>query len=263
MNLNKIKSHYRTLLTGMMSLVLNAIIISGVVHAGEYGAQHENTSRDGVVHFIGNGRITSVDGGIMVDGLIDGNGERFFQEVLDFNSADVEDYRQDAIEFFAERFGVDAEEQDGFIFTGYEVNPGINLRAYSVSGVNVPEEGWVVEDGGFGVFVTNPEGITLGGDWDGFVIPVGSVLFYGDYVIQASTKQGNPRPFRISYKSDIPFMADQFGAGQIRCQVTSEEFGGGGAGGIARFVPMADGRLQLDVRNVISFPGVLNGTSGL
>lgn len=204
--------------------------------------------------FLGNGVWRSPDGSNFVDGLIEGDGMNFQRKVMGRSDEEIEEQRQLAIDFFLQRFGLDVvNDTENLYFTGLEVDPRNRMRAYTISGVHVPRRGWKVRDGGWGVFVINPEGVTLGGEFEGMHIPVNSGMVYGEYNIRVPFKEN----IVIQYESDFPFIADQFGAGAIRCKLFSEDFGEGLAGGIVNPVFLDDNFLiQQDIRNILTFPAV-------
>lgn len=254
-------------------LVFAVVTVLGMTFANTVSAQgHHNTNAKGVtptpdgtaskgyLAFIGNGRFRSVDGSIMKDGLVMGDGLDFQHNVRGRSDEEIEARRAEAVAFFKDRFGIDVEIHPGIVFTGYEVDPRINMRAYVVSGENVSKEGWKIDDGGFGAFVVDSAGVTLSGAWEGVHLPAASVLFFGEYVIRAEREDGEKEELVIHYESDIPFTRDQFGAGKVLYKAISEEFGRGFAGGITRFQFLDDDfLLQLDVRNIVTFPGIGSG----
>ncbi len=260
-------------LNWVFAAVVAALSTLAVVpNAYSYGYKHKyfdvtpaiktpsGTADDGYIVFVANGRFQSADGSFMKDGIVGGDGVDFQKNIMGRSDSEIADLESQAIEFFANRFGVDVENNPDIIFTGYEVDPGINLRAYTVAGQSVPSSGWHVDDGGWAVFVVNPEGITLGGAWEGFHLPANSALFFGDYKINGTDKFGRDKDIVIHYESDIPFIMGQFGAGQIRCKTDSDKYGVGAAGGAARFTILNDDLLmQVDAKNIITFPGVQSG----
>ena len=201
--------------------------------------------------FVGNGIWRSVDGGSFVDGLIEGDGMNFQKNIMGRTDEEIEENRQLALEFFERRFGLDAEnDTENLYFSGLEIDPRNNMRVYTISGVDVPAHGWVVRDGGWIVTVTNPEGVTLGGELEGTFAPVGTAMVYGEYNIKVPFKEN----IIIHYESDFPFMADQFGSLAIRCRLFSEDFGEGITGGLANPVFLDDNFLmQQDIRNILTF----------
>jgi hypothetical protein len=178
----------------------------------------------------------------------------FQRKVMGRSDEEIEEQRQLAIDFFKQRFGLDVvNDTENLYFTGFEIDPRNEMRAYTISGVHVPRRGWKVRDGGWGVFVINPEGVTLGGEFEGMHIPVNSGMVYGEYNIEVPFKEN----IVIHFESDLPYIPDQFGAGAIRCKLFSEDFGEGLAGGLVNPVFLDDNFLmQQDIRNILTFPAV-------
>ncbi|MFT5163266.1 MAG: hypothetical protein ACI9FJ_001852 [Alteromonadaceae bacterium] len=207
------------------------------------------------VVFMANGQYHSVDGSIMQDGLIAGDGMFFQSQIMQRSEVQIEQNRNEAVSFFQQRFGVDVLTNDKMLFTGVYVDPRNNLRAYTVSGENAPSDGWEVRDGGWAAFVMAPEGITLGGEFDGVHIPANSVLFYGDYNIKIEREDGSEDELIFHYKSAAPFVADGFGNGIINCEISHPQYGVGLASGVVLGELLNDELLmQQNVKNVLIFP---------
>jgi hypothetical protein len=179
----------------------------------------------------------------------------FFQrEIMGRTDAEIEQNKQDAIAFFIERFGVDPTDNADVSFTdsSFMVDPRNEYRAYVVSGHEVPAEGWVIRDGGWSVRITNPDGITLGGEFAGEHAPAGSSFFFGDYNIDVPGED----PIIIHYQSAFIASPNASGTFAFRCEVISEDFGTGLAQGISAPQTTEDGLRHANIRNILTFPGL-------
>lgn len=160
----------------------------------------------------------------------------FFQkEIMGRTDEEIEQNRQGALAFFEQRFGIDATSHDGVAFESSIFDPCNDYRAHVVSGQRVPSEGWVVRDGGWRVHVTAPDGVTLGGEFDGMHVPQNASMVFGDYNIKRTLPGGKEiEPIIIHYQSGTPIIrnADRAGGLMFRCELISEAFGHGIAQGI-------------------------------
>jgi hypothetical protein len=94
-----------------------------------------------------------------------------------------------------QRCGLDVENDfQNIFFSGVQLDPRFNFRAYTVSDEVVPTEGWEVFDGGWAVFVVNPEGMVLGGEFAGVHVPVGTIFSFQDFVM---VRDGDKEPLVI------------------------------------------------------------------
>lgn len=196
--------------------------------------------------FMANGIYESVDGSILVDGLIVGDGMGFQKDIMERSDDEIEEVRQDALDFFAERYGVDPiSNTEDFYFTGYQIDPRIDYRAYTASREAAPAEGWETFDGGYAVVVTNPEGVTLGGEYEGIHIQAGALLVFGEYKIM---RDGSKEPIVLRYRSVQPATD-----GLIRCEFENDKYGAGLGGGFNASAVEADGLMHSDVRVAVTF----------
>jgi hypothetical protein len=179
------------------------------------------------------------------------DGDFWHREIMGRSDEEIEQDRQEALAFFEQRFGI-GEDTEGVEFTSFMVDPRLEYRAYVVSGREVPPEGWVVRDGGWRIDVTAPEGVTLGGEFDGHQMPEGGILVFGNYNIDVPGED----PIIIHYESGGPIVANEFGEVLFRCDLTSEEFGPGLAQGVSAEQTLEDGRIQANTRNILTFPGL-------
>jgi hypothetical protein len=186
---------------------------------------------------------------------------RVFQaEVYGRDDAALAAYRQEAIAFYAERFGLDfsdapiaedgSQSIDGATLVPSFVAPEREYRAYTIGGERVPSEGYVVRDSGFNVMLT--EGVTLHGEYggsEGRQAPA-SLLAFGEYniLIPGPGNSGNDREILIAFRSTGPIFANADGTMVFVCDIESEQWGSGQARGIVT----ANG----EIRNVLTFPAV-------
>lgn len=133
------------------------------------------------------------------------------------SDAEIEQDRANAIEFFQQRFGIDVVDNENVMFTSFTFDPRNEYRAYVVAGRDVPPEGWVVRDGGWSVAVTNPDGLTLGGEYEGVQVPQGSMMVFGDYNIDVPGED----PIIIHYQSGGPIIPTDQGI-QFHCELISD-----------------------------------------
>lgn len=212
--------------------------------------------------FLGDGVYKSVDGSIMTGGIANANeaGLKFQRKIMERTEDEIEIHRNKALDFFMERFGIDPENDPGILFTAYEVNPKNKIRAHTISGEDVPRRGWVVHDGGFMALVVNPEGMTLGSEFDGVHVTPNTAFVFGEYkVMKKRTEKVKNKivkvkdPFVIRYRSKEPLVFSQFGSG-IRCELDNDDFGPGFNGGMFGPVQLGNGYLQPNIKAVLTFP---------
>ena len=126
----------------------------------------------------------------------------------------------------------------------FGVDPRNEYRAYFISGMRVPTEGWVVRDGGFLAILSD-----------------GGMVVYGDYNIKV-TKWGrggrDPEPIIIHYQSAGPIYPNPDGSLMFLCVLSSDSFddhGGGLAQGISVPITIA-GQTVANIRNILTFAGL-------
>jgi len=210
--------------------------------------------------FIADGVYSSPDGTILVDGLA-GDGVDFHMNIMGRSSAELQDRRNEALQFFEERFGLTNDDPDNLLFSGYEVSPLNQLTAYISTRERVARDGWHVFDGGHQYVVLNPEGMVLGGDFEGVHVPQFATFVYGEYKVMRERIKRNRRgrarvvsdPFVIQYQSTVPLQFTAAGA-LVRCELFSEEFGEGFNGGVMMNFIQQDGLMHADIRSVLTFP---------
>lgn len=192
------------------------------------------------------------------------SGDFFQREIMGRTDEEIEEDKDNAIAFFAERFGIDVEDPaSGVMFISFMLDPRNEYRAYTISRAGVPPSGYVVRDGGYMVSVMNPAGIDLGGEFAGTHVPMGSIVVFGDYNIKRGKQKhghrhghGKNKNIIIHYQSLLPILPpNDLGVMPFICEITSE-WGTGRAQGISASITLGDGRTHANIRNVLTFPGL-------
>ncbi len=186
--------------------------------------------------------------------------EWFHKEVMGRSDAEIEAERAAAEAYFEQQFG----ETLGEVFA-FGVDPRDEYRAYSITGMRVPPEGWVVRDGGFRLDIQDDGsgGETLHGEYggeEGKWVPAGSLVVFGEYNIDVKKPNGkeDPNDIIIHYESAEPIIPTEDGL-FFRCHLSSDSFddhGGGLAQGVSAAQTTADGLKVANVRNILTFPGL-------
>lgn len=163
--------------------------------------------------------------------------------------------------FYLTRFGIDvnAPANAGRVsFFPFMLDPRLEYRAYVVSGMKAPDEGWVVRDGGSIMLINDPAGVELGGDFTGITVPAGTMFFYGEYNIDTGENKDN---IVISYRSGSPVITNQVGLLPFGCEVAIQPITANfpnGTEGLAQgfgttLIPDSNGFLKANVRNTLTF----------
>lgn len=189
----------------------------------------------------------------------------FWTEVFDRDADDIEAHRNAAISFYIERFGIDPDAPEfassTFLFP-FQTNRSANYRAYYISDEPVTAEGWEVVDTGWILVVTDPNGLTLGGQFAGFHVPAGAVMLFGEYYLvpPSDAPRGRrcaPEPIYMTYEAGCPVVPNEFGDILFRCDVHHPEWGQGMAQGVtAPTRDRDDGLQKQNTRNIITFSGL-------
>ena len=208
----------------------------------------------------------SPDGLFFVDGFATGDASNFHKNIMNRSDEEIEEQKQEALEFFAARFGM-YKENPSLLFTSVEVMPEIDYQVVFSSGEKVPEQGWQVRDAAWVFAVVNPEGMVLGGEFEGIHVPMGSMVAYGEYNIRKTrknrraeenmreSKRKNRRnTIHIKYQSLRPIVPDADGVIILACELFNEKYGEGQALGIVFPFELSDGRTVMNIRNTLTFP---------
>src|SRR5918993_5874104 len=148
--------------------------------------------------------------------------EWFHREIMGRDDAAIAAERARADAYFQATFG--ALYTPGSL-EAFGVDPRLEYRAYFISGMRVPPEGFVVRDGGFRANLSN----------GGFVV-------FGEYNIKV-TKPSGAKPIIIHYESEHPIFETPTGLFFL-CRLSSEDFedfGGGLAQGVSPPKTLPDG----------------------
>jgi hypothetical protein len=215
----------------------------------------------------------------IAEGVTSGDWDRiergdFFQtEIMGRSEEEIQELDREAAAFFEETFGLPFEGEDlgdgnvetidddvggGAQFFRFMQNPETEYRVYVISGERVSEDGALVRDGGH--FVSIQEEMTLHGEWggeEGTSVPAGSFLVFGDYNIDPENIRGRSDPIEIHYESGSPIIPgmDPF---TFSCVITHPEWGEGKANGTVIPGEQVEGGTTNHIRNVLTFPAVLN-----
>lgn len=194
------------------------------------------------------------------------DGTFFHEEIMGRTQDEIDQKEVAAKEFFNNRFGIDVDDPENVervVFMPFMMDPRNEYRAYVISGMWVPPQGFVVHDGGFLALLIDPDGFTLGGEFDGEVSPFGTLFVFGDYKIDLSTSKLSQRLGRdniiIPYKSGFPVVVevDRSLFDQrlmFQCELDSDEFGSGIAQGISGGLTLDNGMFKANIRTVLTFP---------
>ncbi|MEM9385490.1 MAG: hypothetical protein AAGA68_10545 [Pseudomonadota bacterium] len=197
-------------------------------------------------------------------GFCDGN--YFHTQIAERTPDEVAQLEQDAKAFFSQRFGVDVDALAGsgaITFLDAYIDPRANYRVRSLSSEHVHELGWELHD--WVLVVISNQDIPLAGEWEGSVMPAGSMLGYGEYWIQKSRldRRGDApvlvdldQYLVVRYRSSSPFVIDSstgYGAGG--CEVFDSPWGAGLVQVLSGPAGGSDGTIRGNTRNVMTFDG--------
>ncbi|AOY79248.1 MAG: hypothetical protein F6K63_14770 [Moorea sp. SIO1G6] len=187
----------------------------------------------------------------------------YFQKVvMKRSNAEIKKLEQLAKDFYYQRFGIDVDDPANsgrIIFRQWLLDPRANYRAYVAAGQQVPPEGWFFYDGGWVVQVIDPEGYTLGGEWNGFHTEPNTLIFFGNYQFLKTNRSGKVvNRFNIFYRAGGPMNFDTRGEASFRCELSldGQDFPTGVQGqaqGITSLTPISDHEVKFNIRNVITF----------
>jgi hypothetical protein len=189
--------------------------------------------------------------------------EDFDREIMQRDDDEIEQRRQEAVDYFLERFGVDFSDadiaQDGAIILLHVYqDPRWNYRCYKLPCRYVPRSGYVVHDAQYVMAVVAPNA-TFYGSWggeEGTEVPGGSVAVNGEYLIQGSRRfrPGSRRNMHIRFVSVSPIFNAASGDIKFDCLLTDSPWGLGAAIGRQESNVLSDGTVQIAIQNVLQFP---------
>ncbi len=186
------------------------------------------------------------------------DGEYFQTEIMGRTDGEIAAKEAEAVQFFVDRFGMDANDaanDDRLLLIHFMFDPRNHYRAYLIGGPSAPSEGYVIRDGGWQLVVVDPDGFTLGGDFDGMHVPFGTAVAQGEYNIEVTRRDGTPqRELIFGYQSSEPSITQVSGKTGFSCELFSDRFDSAGVA-LGTFAPifLDDGRVKQVVRNVLTF----------
>ncbi len=178
--------------------------------------------------------------------------EQVQREAWGFDDAAIAQWSADADAFFLDRFGIDVDDPalvERISVGDYVVDSRANYRVIAMSDRLVPPEGWPTSDASRAIFVIDPAGLELGGEFEGIVAPAGAALTFGRYVIHPDEGE----PIHIDFQSANYMGFTTVGTGVAHCELFSDTFGVGEAFVAFRQTQLQDGRFSSDYRNVQLF----------
>jgi len=179
------------------------------------------------------------EGTFFTNGLFSGDGMNFQRNVMSRSTAEINDHRLAAIEYFIEKFGLNFESESIF-FNGFEVMPEIEYHVMldsSKKGIRSDE----IQDGGWIAVVVDSQGVTLGGQFNGLKVPQGTMFVYGDYKINHRNR---------SDKSNRPFIPQFDGSFIASFDVQSKNTSGKAIATISP-KPSSNGLMTANIKNVL------------
>lgn len=242
---------------GAAVAVLAAMLVASP--AAEQGKQAASPVPDGFVKY-----MVFMMNGIFDPTVPDEDSADFYQRsIRGRDDAAIAEHRSEAATYFLEQFDLDFRWNDvdgGVTFSGFMDARRTNYRAYTISGEQVPSEGFLVDGGGWMFTVSDPNGVWLHGQYGGTAglwVPPGTSGVFGEYVIHVTAgKSGHAKdPIVMRFQSQRPIIARSDGVVSFQCALRHPVWGEGVAEGVS--VPpkmLPDGRIQVAVRNVVTFP---------
>jgi hypothetical protein len=239
----------------VMALVMT--LVAGAAQA--QGRQAASPVPDGFVKY-----MVFIQNGIFDPTVPSEDTPEFYQKsVRGRSDVEIAEHRAEAAKYFLEEFGLDFRSSDfdgGVAFFGFMDARRNNYRAYTISGERVPSGGFLVDGGGWMFAVTDPNGMTLHGRYggaDGMWVPPGTAGVFGEYVVhlEAGDSENPKQPIVMRFQSQRPIIGRPDGVISFQCALRHPVWGEGVAEGVA--VPpkvLQDGRIQVAVRNVVTFP---------
>ncbi len=190
------------------------------------------------------------------------DGEYFHKVVMGRTEAETAALDELAKNFYLDRFGIDVDDPINagrILFQRYTLDPRMNYRNYLAAGKKIPAEGWHIYDGGWVIVVTDPNGYTLGGEWEGYHTEIGTLLFFGNYHIMETNSAGRVvNEVDIYYRAGGPLNPDTGFDASFACELSldGQDFPTGVQGiaqGITSAVPVGETGTKITVRNVMTF----------
>ena len=178
----------------------------------------------------------------------------FHKKIMGFSEEEIRAEETRAQEFYMERFGLDAKklsEQERAVFVPFRLDPRRDYRAFVFSGECVPNEGYEIRDGGFLLSITDPEGVDLGGEFEGQKAATNSTMLFGMYNILLTVPTAKEEVIR--YMSLDPAVASG-GIRTVNCELQHSAWGEGLLQGTVSNRMKGTGQVQAVIRGVLTFP---------
>jgi len=193
-------------------------------------------------------------------------GLKFLRNIMLFSDKEIEEFTEDAIEFFNERFGLDfsAVEADengtrylaekNATLTLFELNPDLDYHVVFNKWLTTGRQTSLCFDnrqGGYSVSVGSEQMLfgTYGGE-EGRPIQPGDFINYAFANIAVCPQ--SPIIIRFQSRSPIRFGIDGFGT--VDCDVFHRKLGQGVSQALLGVVPTGDNRVYVTLRGVFVFP---------
>jgi len=246
--------------------VVAGMTSSNVAEAGNKKAKKYLTPDpfDGFMVFVGDGEIPANEAPAA-------NASTFFTDIMCWGEQEFADWMSDRFAILEDRFGLDlaaAEASLSLTNVAYadsdlfiaivHTNPDLDYRAVAVGDRAVPQEGWVNREGAIQIVVTNPNGITLGGEFAGVHVPAGGFFAAGIYNVEVTDKHGpTGEELVLNFASSIPITPAFDQSFGFSCLLDSDLFANDGlAQGHGAVVPVTrNGNpfLKANFRNILTF----------
>lgn len=220
-------------------------------HSDDYSVTAKVTDFKKLMFAVSSHPFTSVDGTFFVGGLAGADGTHFQTKVMGRTLQEMEANKQAAIDYFADRFGLDATDPTRVKFVGFEMLDDLKYRVVVASEDRVPAEGWKINDGGWVAIVIDPTGYDL---INGRHVNPGTMFAFGDYLIEkVPGKYRSKKNIRFSYRSVEPIEANPDGSFGINCALYSDTWGEGRANGQALYMQLPNGQFAMNSRVGLTF----------
>jgi len=264
---NRIRATRRYLVAAVGLLVALAVAVPQVAAGGNDGALTQKqlmpVGYDGYLVMVGNGSWNLTQPHPVVPGCFAMfcDGMYYQREIMRRTADQIAQKEQEAVEHFRTQFGIDVNDpaNAGRVqFRSWMADPRWNYRVYSWGGRAVPASGYEVRDGGWGVWITDPAGYTLGGEMAGVHVKSQGFAFTGDYNVLLTNPAGKPKEeFVLSYRGDTFMDGNQVGDTAFSCALSSNSFATdeitGFAQGFMHVAVSPQGVADANLRNVITF----------
>lgn len=186
------------------------------------------------------------------------DGHYFQSQIMGRSESQIEARAQESKNYFMTKFGIDTDAllAEGRIeWVSFFINPDYEYRVHFASGMSPDENGWIVRDGGFAILVVDPQGIALGGEFEGQQAPQFNVFMYGEYNILQTQANREPQQQIVQYRSAEPARILADGSMEFRSTVIHPQWGEGFLFGVTLLLPEND-NLRANARAVLTWPGL-------